>query len=103
MSYFYALVIMIATALAGCCTPAVEDIIVADCVAPPHGTVYTVSESDGGASCLVGLCEPGWGDCDGNPEDGCENDLTSKENCGACENQCADTQQCVKGTCVPVT
>jgi hypothetical protein len=35
------------------------------------------------------VCEPGYGDCDGEPADGCEAELaTSPAHCGACGNDC---------------
>lgn len=58
------------------------------------------------ATCRKGDCEtsclPGWGDCDGNPTNGCETNLmVSDGHCGACGNRC-DTQAgqpCVEGQC----
>lgn len=58
------------------------------------------------ASCRKGLCEvecaPGWGDCDDDPNNGCETNLkVSDGHCGACGNRC-DTQAgqpCVDGQC----
>ncbi len=58
------------------------------------------------AACRQGLCEaacaPGWGDCDGDPNTGCETNLkASGANCGACGKRC-DTQAgqpCVDGQC----
>ncbi len=35
-------------------------------------------------ACAVGACDEGWGDCNGQPEDGCETDLNAPESCGAC-------------------
>ncbi len=52
-------------------------------------------ESDG--------CEPGFEDCNGEPEDGCEVDLkANKLNCGACNQVCPDLNgapSCVAGKC----
>ncbi len=39
-----------------------------------------------GGSC--GGCTAGWGDCNNNPADGCETQLNSGSNCGACGNSC---------------
>lgn len=48
-------------------------------------------------------CEPGYLDCNGKPEDGCEINLkTNKLNCGACDKICPDlngTPSCVGGQC----
>ncbi|MBN9159967.1 MAG: hypothetical protein J0I07_03300 [Myxococcales bacterium] len=56
--------------------------------------------------CSKGVCEvackPGWGDCDGDPVNGCEtNLLISDAHCGACNSRC-DTQAgqpCIEGRC----
>lgn len=38
--------------------------------------------SDG--ECSVAACDVGWGDCNADPRDGCETDLTAEDSCGAC-------------------
>jgi hypothetical protein len=38
----------------------------------------------------VPTCATGFGDCDGKPENGCETDLTTNDNCGSCTNMCTD-------------
>ncbi len=49
-------------------------------------------------------CEPGWADCNGDPSDGCETDLsTSNANCGACGATCPEGYTCEAGSCVPVS
>lgn len=49
-------------------------------------------------SCEVVTCDPGWGDCDGNPGNGCETSLVGNtEHCGACRNLCASAN--AVGTC----
>ncbi|OJY14849.1 MAG: hypothetical protein BGO98_38025 [Myxococcales bacterium 68-20] len=61
------------------------------------------------ASCIKGYCtsecEVGFGDCDGNPLNGCETDLRhDSANCGACGVECdrAAGQPCVEGRCLMV-
>jgi hypothetical protein len=45
-------------------------------------------------------CPPGYGDCDGNPKNGCETRLdTSPDDCGACGHACAPGEKCDQGTC----
>src|SRR5262249_25678128 len=48
-------------------------------------------------------CNPGFGDCDGNPANGCETNLkTSPGNCGSCGSACNVTNavaSCVAGVC----
>ncbi len=47
-----------------------------------------VSECTKGA-CAVGACDPGFGDCDGMPGNGCETAIAGDEmNCGACGHVC---------------
>ncbi len=61
------------------------------------------------ATCIKGICgtecEPGWGDCNDNPADGCETNLSfDGANCGACGNRCSSGlgQPCVDGRCLTV-
>ena len=62
---------------------------------------------NGTGSCHAGACTlacmPGFGDCDGNPHNGCETDTqTSPANCGACGNACNGINgaaTCNAGTC----
>jgi hypothetical protein len=41
-----------------------------------------------GGACAVGECDDLWGDCNGDPSDGCETDLTEQGNCGECGHSC---------------
>jgi hypothetical protein len=59
-------------------------------------------------SCAAGVCgilrcNPGFGDCDGNPSNGCETDLnTAVANCGRCGGACSlsnATAACSAGAC----
>ncbi len=43
---------------------------------------------NGGTVGVCSGCLPGWGDCDGNPANGCETSLSSDNNCGRCGNSC---------------
>ncbi|MBI5533868.1 MAG: hypothetical protein HY898_14195 [Deltaproteobacteria bacterium] len=46
------------------------------------------------------FCGSGWGDCDGDPQNGCETNLaTDPASCGACGQVCASGQVCVSGVC----
>lgn len=40
--------------------------------------------------CELRSCEDGWADCDGDPANGCEADLSAPEHCGACGVVCGD-------------
>jgi hypothetical protein len=58
-------------------------------------------------TCTLGACATGYGNCDGNPNNGCENTLDSLANCGACGMSCdlanaaesCATDACALGTC----
>lgn len=55
--------------------------------------------------CELVSCEPGWADCNADPADGCEVNVSAdKNNCGACGNICENTHgqtNCVANQCVP--
>ncbi|MFZ5891349.1 MAG: hypothetical protein ACOY0T_09885 [Myxococcota bacterium] len=65
------------------------------------------SNPNGRTKCVEGqcvpLCNPGFGDCDGIAENGCETDLQSDvKNCGECKTSCVvehATAACVEGVC----
>jgi hypothetical protein len=45
-------------------------------------------------------CEPGRGDCDGDPSNGCEVDLRSDElHCGICGDACPSGAKCKDAVC----
>lgn len=50
-------------------------------------------------SCSTGPCEEGWGDCDGQPVNGCERALTTTSDCGTCNVPCGANQICSSGAC----
>lgn len=61
------------------------------------------------STCDNGLCRidclPGYGDCNGDPSDGCEVDLRSNPaSCGTCGNACdfGAGQPCIDGKCLMV-
>jgi len=59
-----------------------------------HGT-----PACGAGRCAI-ACEPGWGDCDGDAQTGCEVDLgTSPSGCGACGRRCGAAEVCQGGSC----
>lgn len=65
------------------------------------------------AACVEGACQLdsctqrhetrsafSWGDCDGDPANGCEVDImNSNAHCGACNHSCPDGQVCFDGVC----
>ena len=50
-------------------------------------------------SCEVTSCEPGWEDCNGELDDGCEADLGQEPNCGGCGIECGGGSTCTNGGC----
>lgn len=64
---------------------------------------------NGKAQCRKGICETtcadGFGDCDGNPANGCETNLANDPtSCGACGVKCdyQGGQPCIEGKCLMV-
>ncbi len=51
-------------------------------------------------TCRVLACNAGFGDCDGNPNNGCETALNTRANCGGCGVTCSSDEDCVSGVCV---
>jgi len=70
----------------------------------PHATA-TCSSS----TCSTPLCNSGYGDCNGNPADGCESNTTlDPSNCGGCGTVCStsssahvSSNSCVNSQCDP--
>jgi FG-GAP-like repeat len=63
-------------------------------------------EACNAGKCVVAKCELGWGDCNGDPMDGCETSLLDPTTCGDCKHSCKvknGTSACADGTCTPVT
>jgi hypothetical protein len=62
-----------------------------------HGA--TSCAGTAGAYDCAPACDANWGSCNGNPDDGCEADLTTTSNCGQCARVCSGgTPFCVQGT-----
>ncbi len=52
-------------------------------------------------NCVLGACNPGYANCNGDPKDGCEvNLLADGNNCNGCGNVCPmQTPSCANGVC----
>lgn len=57
-------------------------------------------------ACFIATCDAGFGDCDGDPDNGCETNLGNDPNhCGTCGTVCSNANgstSCSAGTCDPV-
>jgi hypothetical protein len=70
-----------------------------DCGALPH----VMSSTCDAGECSELECEPGWGDCDGDPDTGCEQALNTADDCEQCGQKCQASHgdaSCETGTCV---
>ena len=52
--------------------------------------------------CAIDACLEHFGDCDDALENGCETDVTTRQNCGACGVVCSPGRGCHAGRCSPV-
>lgn len=66
------------------------------CGSLPHAIATCSSET-----CGVLDCESGWGDCDGSADNGCEVELSTLSNCGACAAPCTKAS-CAGGICTAI-
>ena len=69
------------------------------CAKLPHATAGCMN-----AGCVLGACEKGYADCNGDPKDGCESFVAGdKSNCGSCGNACPQNLPfCVSAVCSAV-
>ncbi len=58
-----------------------------------------------GTSCVLVGCRTDWADCDNDPSNGCEANLSEPAHCGSCPNTCQPGQVCTPtgcaATCTP--
>lgn len=74
-----------------------------------NGCGIVCQDNHANNECNNGVCQPqchaGFGNCDGNPNNGCETSTTTTSNCGVCGRMCATTNasstSCTSGTCNP--
>jgi hypothetical protein len=70
------------------------------CLPCPAAPANAVPICGAGATC-GSACAPGFADCDGDPSNGCEKDVSADDaNCGACGHACAG---CAGGLCPVAT
>lgn len=51
------------------------------------------------SACAIATCDNGWADCDGNPSNGCEADLSLPQNCAGCTTACTGSEVCTPTGC----
>jgi alpha-tubulin suppressor-like RCC1 family protein len=65
--------------------------------------MHCAASTNAEAACAEGRCayrcNVGFGDCDGDPANGCEADLSSRAHCGRCGNACSQGTTCRAGVC----
>ncbi len=68
---------------------------------------HVCSNAHGTTQCVDGACVPScgglWGDCDGNPDNGCERPLNTLSDCGSCNSGCSlphASETCASGSCL---
>lgn len=65
------------------------------CPPPPHAAPACAN-----TTCIIGACQPGFDDCNGLINDGCEEELlVSQMHCGRCNSPCGPQQTCTFGQC----
>ncbi|WP_375754371.1 hypothetical protein [Corallococcus exercitus] len=62
-------------------------------------TANATASSCSAGSCTITACAAGWANCDGVYSNGCETNLNSSDNCGACGSHCGSPNICSGGTC----
>ena len=99
--------LLLARACGGVSCVEPERCVVGACVRPePDAGLGDAGSIDAG-SVDAGTCPAGFADCNGEPGDGCEADLTDVAHCGSCENRCASNGRanteptCEAGACGP--
>jgi hypothetical protein len=70
------------------------------------GRLSNATASCAAGSCGVGSCDPGFGDCDLSPGNGCETTLNTLVDCGGCNVPCSranGSESCASGACQTVS
>ncbi|UJR81301.1 hypothetical protein [Sandaracinus amylolyticus] len=69
--------------------------------APAHATAQCAT-----GACSIAACDPGWDDCDGRADNGCETPLDTLTDCGGCDVGCdlpGANETCAGGRCAIAT
>jgi hypothetical protein len=72
-----------------------------DCTNLAHVAGATSCTAGGACTFPPSACAVGWADCNGQPDDGCETNITTPSACGSCTKACsASDPECAGGACV---
>jgi hypothetical protein len=89
-----------ATLCGGACVDTATDLLHCGACDRPCARDHAATRCIAGA-CMLGACDPGWGDCDGDPATGCETSLATTSDCGSCDRACTAPTGCSSGaSCV---
>ena len=50
--------------------------------------------------CVIGGCNPGWENCDGDLANGCEHPIWTDQECMTCDLPCPEGTSCAQGVCL---
>lgn len=65
------------------------------CARPMNGVAGCTDKK-----CVIGGCNPGWENCDGNQANGCEHPIWTDAECMTCKSPCPDGMSCAQGVCL---
>ena len=87
-----------------CCPAGCSSSTDTDCAATTASATECVVANGRGTlrngACTIASCNPGFADCDGVPQDGCESNTNSDQsNCGRCAQVCRESEVCLQGVC----
>jgi len=65
------------------------------CPRPQNGTAGCSDKK-----CVIGSCNPRYGDCDHDPDGGCEQEIWTDQQCLSCTVGCDAGTHCMQGVCM---
>lgn len=83
----------------GICVPLDPVTGCSNCFGPCTFAHASAARCDGAGACVLGACDPGWGNCDGDASNGCEASLRRNQSCGQCGMACPAGQRCTPTGC----
>ncbi len=84
----------------GCETSVLADASNCGACGKPCNALPNATASCAAGNCVLGVCNKGYADCDGNPMNGCEAQVAfDAKNCGGCGVVCQNGLFCVNGAC----